>query len=458
MAVQQSLYEKYIKIRPRPVRGRFQNLRITALLILLGIFHLLPWLQWNGRQAVLFNLSERRFFVFGLNIWPQDFILLSFVLLGLALTLFFTTSLLGRVWCGYACPHTVYNEVFLWLEQKIEGNRSEQLKLARQSWSSSEKLLKRGGKYLSWFLVALLTGIGFVGYFTPIRELVVNVFTFKASSANYFWIAFYGGFCWLQAGIVREQFCKYMCPYARFQGAMFDRNTLIIAYDEQRGEPRRRLKKADRENPETLGFCVDCTMCVQVCPTGIDIRKGLQLECIACAACIDACDEMMDQINAPRGLVRYTSTNALEGKKTQFVRPKTLGYGLVLCTAFVLFIFMIITKADVEIDVIADRNMLSRELSGGKIQNAYTIQVLNKSERERRFLVSTHGLSDAEIEDNKAFTIAPSEVHRMVVSLNVPQQSLGGKLMTKFEFVVTPEDTPERTYSKEAVFTGKLKK
>lgn len=454
----QTLYEKHVKIRPRPVRGRFQNLRITSLLVLLGIFHILPLFQWNGRQAILFDLSERRFFVFGLNIWPQDFILLAFVLLGLALILFFATSLLGRVWCGYACPHTVYNEVFMWLEQKFEGNRSEQLKLARQPWTSKEKWLKRGGKYLSWFAVVVCTGIGFVGYFTPIRELVVDFFTLKAAPAHYFWIAFYGGFTWLQAGIVREQFCKYMCPYARFQGAMFDRDTLIIAYDENRGEPRRRLKKADRESPEHLGFCVDCTMCVQVCPTGIDIREGLQLECIACAACIDACDNMMDQINAPRGLIRYTSTNALEGKKTRFVRPKTLGYGLVLSLSFVLFIFMIITKSDVEIDVIADRNMLSREIRGGKIQNAYAIQVLNKSEQERRFIVSTRGLPDAEIENNAAFTIAPSEVHQMVVSLNVPQASLNGKLMTKFEFTVAPEDAPDDVHAKEAVFTGKLKR
>lgn len=458
MAAQQTLYEKHVKIRPRPVRGRFQNLRITALLTLLGIFHILPFFQWNQRQAILFDLSERRFFVFGINIWPQDFILLAFILLGLALTLFFATSLLGRVWCGYACPHTVYNEVFMWLEQKFEGNRSEQLKLARQPWSSKEKLLKRGGKYLSWLVVVICTGIGFVGYFTPIRELILNVFTLKATPAQYFWIAFYGGFTWLQAGIVREQFCKYMCPYARFQGAMFDRDTLIIAYDEQRGEPRRRLKKADRDNPAQLGFCVDCTMCVQVCPTGIDIREGLQLECIACAACIDACDNMMDQINAPRGLIRYTSTNALEGKKTRFVRPKTLGYGLVLSLAFVLFIFMVITKSDVEIDVIADRNMLSRELRGGKIQNVYTVQILNKSEQERRFIVSTRGLPDAEIENNEVFSVPPSEVHQMVVSVNVPNASLGGKLMTKFEFTVTPEDNPDNIHSKQAVFTGKLKR
>ncbi|SUO97562.1 cytochrome c oxidase accessory protein CcoG [Suttonella ornithocola] len=454
--VEESLYEKHVKIRPRPVKGRFQTLRFWAVIVLLAIFHTLPFFQWNGRQAILFDLSQRRFFVFGLNIWPQDFILLTFILLGLALVLFFFTAILGRVWCGYACPQTVYTEVFMWIEQKIEGNRSEQLKLARMSWKKREKQVKRLGKYFAWFLVALITGIGFVGYFTPIRALIVNVFTFNAPLAAYFWIAFYGGFCWLQAGLVREQFCKYICPYARFQGAMFDQDTMIIAYDEKRGEPRRRLKRADREHPEKLGFCVDCTMCVQVCPTGIDIRDGLQLECIACAACIDACDNMMDQINAPRGLIRYTSSNALEGKKTKFLRPKTLGYGLVLAVAFTLFIVSIVMKSTVEMDVIADRNMLSRELTGGLIQNAYTIKVLNKSEHSRTFVLGIEGLDDAKIEDNQPFTVAPSEVYDNVISIDVPSANLNGKIMTKFKLTVTPEDAPNEGTSQKVVFTGLL--
>gem|GEM_PF-2427620 len=279
---EETLYERHVKIRPRPVKGRFASLRKTALLVLLGIFHILPFFQWNGRQAIFFDMPHRRFYIFGLNIWPQDFILLTFILLGLALLLFFATALLGRVWCGYACPHTVYTEVFLWIEQKIEGNRSEQLKLAREPWRG-RKGRKRILKYSLWAGVALAAGIGFVGYFTPICQLIPDFFTLRANPQAYLWVALYGGFCYLQAGIVREQFCKYLCPYARFQGAMFDRDTLIIAYDAKRGEPRRRLKKQDREHPETLGFCVDCTMCVQVCPTGIDIRDGLQLDCIACA-------------------------------------------------------------------------------------------------------------------------------------------------------------------------------
>ncbi len=457
MAVEQTLYEKHTKIRPRPVKGRFQNLRKIAVLVLLGIFHLLPFLQWNGRQAVWFDLADRRFYVFGLNIWPQDFILLTFILLGLCLVLFFATALLGRVWCGYACPQTVYTEIFMWLEQRFEGNRSEQLKLARMSWKQKEKWLKRGSKYLSWFLVSLITGIGFVGYFTPIRELIPEIFTFRADFSNYFWVAFYGGFCWLQAGLVREQFCKYICPYARFQGAMFDQDTLIIAYDEARGEPRRRLKRKDRENAENLGFCVDCTMCVQVCPTGIDIRQGLQLECIACAACIDACDNMMDQINAPRGLIRYTSSNALAGKHTSFLRPKTFGYGLVLAVAFSLFVMAIITKSDLDLEVIPDRNVLSRAISNDRVQNIYTVKILNKTESTRTFTLDTEGLDGAEIENDQTFTVGPAEVYEDVISLDVPSASLGGKLISDFYFVVTPDDAPEDASKEKSVFTGILK-
>lgn len=443
MATPQPLYEKHVKIRPRPVKGYWQNWRKTAVIVLLGIFTFLPFLQWKGRQAILFDLANRRFYIFDLNIWPQDFILLTFILLGLALILFFVTALFGRVWCGYACPHTVYTEVFMWIEQKFEGNRSEQLKLARLPWNR-EKILKRGGKYLAWFIVAFITGLSFVGYFTPIRQLIVDVFTFNASFSAWFWMAFYGGFCYLQAGIVREQFCKYMCPYARFQGAMFDQDTLIIAYDEARGEPRRRLKKADRDNPDTLGFCVDCTMCVQVCPTGIDIRDGLQLECIACAACIDACDNMMDQINAPRGLIRYTSSNALrDQKKTRFLRPKTLGYGLVLAVTFTLFIVSLSTKSNVELSILRDRNVLARNVSGQKVQNSYVIKVLNKTENIRQFTLSAEGIEGLEIIDSPVFSIKPAEVYETVIRVTAPKSALGEAASADIRLVAIPQDDPQ---------------
>lgn len=446
-----TLYEKHVKIRPRPIKGRFDRLRKIALLVLLGLFHILPFFNWHGRQAVFFDLPHRRFYIFGLNIWPQDFILLTFILLGLALTLFFATSLLGRVWCGYACPHTVYTEVFLWIEQKIEGNRSEQLKLARQPWKG-EKGRKRLLKYSIWTLTAIIAGIGFVGYFSPIRQLIPDFFTFRASLNAYFWIFFYAGFCYMQAGIVREQFCKYLCPYARFQGAMFDQDTLIIAYDRQRGEPRRRLKKRDRENPEQLGFCVDCTMCVQVCPTGIDIRDGLQMECIACAACIDACDNMMDQIKAPRGLIRYSSSNALANHKpTRFLRPKTVAYGAVLCAALTLFIIFISDKSDLDVNILRDRNVLARKISGRRIQNIYTIKILNKTEKFRDYTLTVSGIRGAEIDGKTLFHVAPGEVYEEVLRVNVPRDAAKENNLD-LHFIVTPTDNPADAYNKTSQF------
>ena len=421
----ETLYEKHVKIRPRPVKGRFANLRKTALLVLLGIFHFLPFLQWNGRQAIFFDLPHRRFYIFGLNIWPQDFILLTFILLGLALLLFFATALLGRVWCGYACPHTVYTEVFLWIEQKIEGNRSEQLKLARKPWRG-EKGRKRVLKYSLWVAVALSAGIGFVGYFVPIRQLIPDFFTLHAGIDTYLWVALYGSFCYLQAGIVREQFCKYVCPYARFQGAMFDQDTLIIAYDPHRGEPRRRLKKQDRDNPDALGFCVDCTMCVQVCPTGIDIRDGLQLECIACAACIDACDNMMDQIKAPRGLIRYTSTNRLAG------------------------------KGDLDVNILRDRNVLARKISGGRIQNIYTIKILNKTENPRQYTLGIEGAEGAAIDGKTRFSVEPGAVYETVLRVNIPRASLTDN-STNIDFIVTPQDAPADAHRQTSKFLGPTK-
>lgn len=455
---EQSLYEKHVKIRPRPVKGRFSNLRKTAILVLLGIFHILPFFTWNGRQAIWFDMPNRRFYIFDLIIWAQDFILLTFILLGLALVLFFATSMLGRVWCGYACPHTVYTEVFLMIEQWVEGNRSEQLQLARQPWNK-EKIRKYATKYFLWFLVAFTAGVGFVGYFTPIRELIPNVLTFSASGSDYFWIFFYGTFCYLQAGLVREQFCKYICPYARFQGAMFDPDTLIIAYDQKRGEPRRKLKKTDRESASDLGFCVDCTMCVQVCPTGIDIREGLQIECIACALCIDACDNMMDQIKAPRGLIRYTSTSALEGKtaKTRFIRPKTVAYAGVLSVAFTLFLISIATKSTIDLNVVPDRNVLGRKIANNRIQNIYTVKILNKSEAEREFIFELDGIENAQFD--KAYSpikVRPNEVKELIMRINAPSASLSS-YSQDIDIVVIPTDNPDERMEKTTKFLKPLK-
>src|SRR5690606_14026013 len=364
-----SLYAAHQKVYPREVKGRFQRLRTIAVFALLGLYYLVPWLSWDGRQAVLFDLPERKFYVLGLVFWPQDFFYLAAFLIICALALFFFTALAGRMWCGYACPQTVWTEVFIWMERWTEGDRNRRMKLDQAPWTR-EKILRKGSKHVLWLLFALWTGFTFVGYFTPIRDLAARLYPFEWGGWETFWVLFYALATWGNAGVLREQVCKYMCPYARFQGAMFDRNTLIIAYDPMRGEPRGPRKKgrlasvlerargllpldvatsavvnaarhrsaADMQlqarattglvvdeqvglppppevnSPEDLGDCIDCTICVQVCPTGIDIRNGLQYECIACGACVDACDMVMDRMGYPRGLIRYTTQNAVDGK------------------------------------------------------------------------------------------------------------------------------------------------
>ncbi|MEN9527010.1 MAG: hypothetical protein RLY56_961, partial [Pseudomonadota bacterium] len=303
-SVEESYYQAHQKVYPREVKGRFTALRTTAVWVLLGLFYGLPWLRWDDRQAILFDLPARKFHLLGLTLWPQDFIFLAWLLVIAALSLFFFTAVGGRLWCGYACPQTVWTEVFIWMERVTEGDRAKRMKLDAAPWSTN-KLLRKAAKQTLWITFSLWTGFTFVGFFTPIDVLADKVLSLSLGSWETFWVLFYGFATYGNAGFLREQVCKYMCPYARFQSAMFDRDTLIITYDTERGEPRGGRRKGSDPRAAGLGDCTDCTMCVQVCPTGIDIRNGLQYECIACAACIDACDSVMDKMGYSRGLVRY---------------------------------------------------------------------------------------------------------------------------------------------------------
>ena len=305
-----TLYRKEPKIYPRQVKGRFARLRVIAVWVLLGLYYLLPWINVAGKHSVLFDLPARKFYILGFTFWPQDFVFLALLLIAAGLTLFFVTALAGRLWCGYACPQTVWTETFIWIERLVEGDRAKRMKLDKAGWTA-EKISRKSLKHFLWVAFAAWTGFTFVGFFSPIRELGQSVVTFSLGPWETFWIIFYSVATYGNAGFLREQVCKYMCPYARFQSAMFDKDTLIISYDEGRGEPRGGRKRSDDPKEKGLGDCIDCTLCVQVCPTGIDIRDGLQYECIACAACIDACDSIMDRMNYPRGLVRYTTENAL---------------------------------------------------------------------------------------------------------------------------------------------------
>jgi cytochrome c oxidase accessory protein FixG len=402
-----SLYLAEAKVYPREVKGRFARLRTLSAWVLLGIFYLLPWLQWDDRQAVLFDLPARKFFIFGLVFWPQDFIFLTWLLIIAALALFFFTAIGGRLWCGYACPQTVWTETFLWMERVAEGDRAARQKLDKAPWSL-RKLGRKSLKQFLWVTVALWTGFTFVGFFTPINTLANEVSSASLGPWETFWILFYGFATYGNAGYLREQVCKYMCPYARFQGAMFDRDTLVITYDEKRGEPRGARKRGTDPRLYGQGDCIDCTLCVQVCPTGIDIRKGLQIECIACAACIDVCDDVMDKMGSPRGLIRYTTEHALAHEPTRVLRPRTLIYGVILAFLTVGFVAAVMLRSPVALDVLRDRNALFRLTDDGNVDNVYTVRILNKSERPQRFVLEARGSTPLTLISRQSEYLVPS--------------------------------------------------
>ncbi len=445
-----SLYEAHQKIYPREVDGRFDRLRRVAVWVLLGLFYLLPWLPWDGRQAVLFDLPARKFYVFGLVFWPQDFFYLTWLLIIAGLSLFFFTALAGRLWCGYACPQTVWTEVFLRIERWFEGDRNRRMKLDRAPWTR-EKLWRKGGKHLAWVVLALWTGFTFVGFFTPVQELAGKAGSLSTGPWETFWVLFYSLATWGNAGFLREQVCKYMCPYARFQSAMFDRDTLIIAYDPNRGEPRGpRARSVDRQ-ANGLGDCVDCKACVQVCPTGIDIREGLQYECIACAACIDACDGVMDRMNYPKGLIRYTSQQALEGRESRVVRPRMLVYGALLGLLVVGFFVSLSLRTPVSLDVMRDRNALYRTLADGSVENVYLLRILNKDTEAHRYRLAASGLPGLVIETDAAeHAVGPGEVYSLPARVRVPAGAAQGSSSIRVK--VAAVDDPRLVATREARF------
>ncbi|MDN3543785.1 MAG: cytochrome c oxidase accessory protein CcoG [Roseateles asaccharophilus] len=423
-----SLYEAQKKIYPRSVRGWFAAWRWVLVWATQLLFYGLPWLEWNARQAVLFDLGARRFYIFGMVLYPQDFIYLTALLMLSAYALFFFTAVAGRLWCGYACPQTVYTEIFMWVEQKFEGDRMARMKLDAGPWNFN-KLWRKSGKQLSWIAIGLWTGITFVGYFTPIKVLIRDLASLGLGPWEWFWVLFYGFATYGNAGYMREQVCKYMCPYARFQSAMFDRDTLIISYDAERGEPRgSRSKKAD---PKTLGLgsCIDCTLCVQVCPTGIDIRKGLQYECIGCAACIDVCDEVMDKMSYPRGLIRYDTENGLEQHLSgvqrwrRVLRPRVLIYGGILLLLSAAMLVSLAMRSPFKVDVVRDRASLARQIEDGVIENVYRLQLMNATEMPQRYEVTADGLPGMSLSRPVDVTLGPAEARWVSVALRLPPEN-----------------------------------
>ncbi|NHC07189.1 cytochrome c oxidase accessory protein FixG [Azonexus fungiphilus] len=420
-----SFYEKHRKIYIREVRGWWATWRWIFVWFTQILFYGAPWLLWNDRQAILFHLVERKFYLFGLVLWPQDVFYLAVLLIVSAYALFLFTAIAGRLFCGYACPQTVYSEIFMWIENRIEGDRSARMKLDKAPLSV-RKIGLKAVKHAVWLLISLWTGFTLVAYFTPMQELLAAL-PFGLSGWELFWTFFYAGFCYMQAGFLREQVCKYMCPYARFQGVMFDPDTLVITYDPERGEPRGARKKgADAGN---LGDCVDCGLCVVVCPTGIDIRKGIQYECIGCGACIDACDPVMDKIGKPRGLIRYTTENALAKHfgsadvLAHIMRPRIILYTAILALICVATAWSLATRVPLMVDVIRDRSVLSREADDGSIENVYNLKFMNTTELTQRYRVQVDGLPGVKLAEDQAVEVESAENHEVTVVVRVPPES-----------------------------------
>jgi len=419
-----SLYEAQKKVYPRSISGMFANWRWIMVYVTQLIFYGLPWLQWGERQMVLFDLGTRRFYMFGLVLYPQDFIYLTGLLIISALALFLFTAVAGRLWCGFSCPQTVYTEIFMWLEHKIEGDRSARIRLDNGSWTF-EKIWKKSLKQFSWLVVAFWTGFTFVGYFVPIRALGGELLSLSGTW-QIFWVFFYALATYGNAGYLREQVCKYMCPYARFQSAMFDNDTLVVTYDPERGELRGPRTKTVDYKAKGLGDCIDCSLCVQVCPTGIDIRNGLQYECIGCGLCVDACNTVMDKMQYPRGLIRFSTQNGVKNHWTQsqmfkrVLRPRVLFYSAILVALCIGMMASLVVRTPLKVDIMRDRAALSRIVAGGKLENIYRLQIMNATESAQRYAISARGLEGLEVVSESEIDIGPAESRWVVVRLQIP--------------------------------------
>lgn len=446
------------RIYVRSQTGYWQRVRKAMGWFFVALFVALPWLRYDGRQAVLFDLEHQQFYIFGATIWPQDLTLLAWIFMIAAFALFFVTTFLGRVWCGYLCPQTVWTFMFIWFEEKLEGSANKRRKLDAAPWSG-EKLARKGAKHLAWLLLSLGTGLTFVAYFQDVYQLVPEFFTLAAGGWVIFWVLFFAACTYGNAGWMRAIMCIHMCPYARFQSAMFDKDTYIVGYDAKRGEARGpRARKAD---PKALGLgdCIDCDLCVQVCPTGIDIRDGLQYECINCGACVDACDQTMDRMGYPKGLISYTTEHKLAHNSTHVARPKLLGYGLVMVIMLGVFVYNAMSIMPMGLDILRDRNQLFRENSEGLIENTYTLKILNKTLQPQRYQLDVEGLPEHEWFGPREVTLKAGEIYTLPVSLavdpfNLKRPTLDIQFVLKREGAA--EDDSKGTLRQASKFIGRL--
>jgi cytochrome c oxidase accessory protein FixG len=452
---QPQLYQARTHIYPRSVSGRFRRLKWAVVALAYGVYFLLPWLSW-GRdggpdQAVLFDLVGRKFYLFDLVVHPQDIFWLAGLLMIAAYLLFFVTGLAGRVFCGYFCFQTLWTDVYILIERVIQGERPARIRLAKQPWDAA-KVLQITLTHLAWLLVAFLTGLTFVLYWGDAQQLVGQFFAGDAPFAAYATTLFLTATTYVMAGVAREQVCTYMCPYARFQSVMFDKDTLVVAYDAQRGEGdsgRARLGKDLKTRAARaaagVGDCIDCGYCVQVCPTGIDIRNGLQIQCISCALCIDACDTIMDSLDWPRGLVGYTSERkAASGQQARLLRPKVVGYAAVLVLAVGLLGWSVSHQAAFDLSVAQVRQPIYVQLSDGRIQNSYEIKVNNKTNKTLTLRFSARGLpAGAELDMGRFTEVSLQPVQRLRLTASVrmrPTQFDGHS--HPFDLVAEPQHAP----------------
>ena len=445
------LYAKREAIYTRAFTGIFRNIRIAFGVFLFLLFLGTAWLQWGDRQAVWWNLPERKFYIFGATYWPQDFMLLSWVLIICAFGLFFITVFAGRVWCGYACPQSVWTWIFMWCEKVTEGDRNARMKLDKAPMSAN-KFLRKAAKHFMWISIGLITGLTFVGYFTPIRELPLELLTGQADGWAYFWVGFFTLLTYLNAGWLREQVCIHMCPYSRFQSVMFDKDTLIVSYDPERGEKRGPRRKGSDYKAEGLGDCIDCKLCVHVCPTGIDIRDGLQIACIGCAACIDACDDVMLKVGYPKGLISYTTEHNLSGQKTKLIRPRLIGYAAALLIMSSLFGYAVFNRTLVELNVIKDRTPYRENLEG-RIENVYTLKIMNKDQKDHVYMIEASGLNGLALEGKNHITAAAGEILSVPVSISVDIEDIPSSTNT-VEFKIYSTDDEDISRSAESRFLG----
>jgi cytochrome c oxidase accessory protein FixG len=446
-----NLYQTAEKIYTRRLEGFFRSLQHWTWIPMLGAYFLIPWFNMHDRQMVWFNLVERKFYVFWLTFWPQDFALLAWLLIIAAFGLFTITNFLGRIWCGFSCPQTVWTQIFMSIEEFFEGDRSQRMKLDAQPWTFN-KFWRKTAKQFCWISVALATGLTFVGYFNPIRELVPAFFTLHAQPATIFWSLFFTAATWANAGFMREQVCLYMCPYARFQSAMFDQDTLIVSYNPKRGEQRGSRRKGQDYQALGLGDCVDCTLCVQVCPTGIDIRNGLQYECISCGLCIDACNAVMDKLEYPRGLISFTTENSInKGQPIRLLRPRLMGYFAVLLTMCGVFLFTIVTRVPLEVDIIRDRDFLYRTTADGLVENSYELKIANKDQAEHRYQINVDSSFALNYIGQSEVVIPEGEIAEILVRLTVDPGELE-VLSAPIYFIVTSTDETSIKGSQESRF------